>query len=475
MKRWFSRSELLVTLGLCCVDSAWVYACLRVVSALVPSALELSWGRVALLPLTAALAARGVAALRWPTVLQLVAAVLVFGQFLFGTLTRPSSAWTLQALTQPWLHGVDISGPLTLLVWVVGVFLTARGVLIGARRPDPASARRWFLMGAIVLVGLFALLARGGVELSELPRAELQALISGYFLGGTCLCALIERRTSHARQHLPLQHTFVFSVALALPVCVLALSSAVLAVGAFGARSVVEQLQQLSFALLRIVWDVCFGIAQLIASGLRLLATTFGEAPHDRPPPGSGDSHSVFGLGRWHDPLTRTQLDALPGVLGLAVLLVAAWYTYFLLRRRTQLHTSEIVEDSSSLWSLRRAHERFRARLLALRALAARGRGQLAARVSAYRAPRDMRAAYRQLLRWAAAHGNPRRSGVTPRELAEQLGQAYPEMRQQLQQITAYYHAERYAGGTTSEAALEHARALLDELQREPTPGSRGT
>jgi hypothetical protein len=468
VKRWFSRSELLAILGQCCLDSLWVYACLRVVSALVPSALDLSFARVAGLPLAAALAVRSVVALRWPVVLQLVAALLALAQFLFSTL-----GWTLRAITKPWLDGLNISGPLTFMVWIAGIFLSARGLLIGARSAEAASVRRWFLVGAIAWVGLFALLARGGVAVSELPSVELQALVAGYFLGGTCVCALIERHTAHARQRLPPQHTWVFAVALALPVAALALSSAVVAMGAFGARSFIEHVQQFGLWVLQTVWSVCLVFAQLIAGFLRLLAVAFGEARPDPSQPSPGTSHKVFGLGRWHSPLTRTQLDALPGVLGLAVLLIVGWYAFFLLRRRAQAHNVEIVEDSSSLWSWGRALARLRARLLSLRALVDRGRGQLAGFVSEYRAPRDMRAVYRQLLRWAAARGNPRRRGVTPLELAEQLERAYPARRQELQIITDYYNAARYGVGAGSEQALQHARAQLEALQHEP-PAAHG-
>jgi hypothetical protein len=462
VKRWFSRSELLSIIGQCCMDGAWVYACSSVVTALVPSALDLSLGRVLLLPLTAALGVRAVVALRWPVLVQLVAAVLVLGQFLFSTLAP--SAWTLRAITQPWQYGVNISGPLTFLVWLVGIFLSARGLLIGARSAEAASVRRWFLVGAIGFVGLFALLARAGVAIAELPSVELQALTSGYFLGGSCVCASIERHTAHARQQLPLQHTVVFAVALALPVAALALSSALVAVGAFGVRTLIEQGQQLGFWLLQLVWSVCFEIAKLIAGFLRLLAVAFGEAQPESSQPGPGTAHKVFGLGRWHNPLTRAELDALPGVLGLAVLLIVGWYMFFLLRRRVQADAADIVEDSSSLWSWGRALERLRARLLALRSRVERGRGQLAELVNEYRAPRDMRAVYRQLLRWAAAHGHPRRPGMTPLELAEQLERAYPERRPELHAITLYYNAARYGAATESEQTLEHARALLDAL-----------
>ena len=466
MKRWFSRSELLAIFGQCCMDSAWVYACMRVVGALVPSALELSWGRVLGLQLGAALAVRGVVGLGWSVPVQLLAALIVLAQFLFGTLAPPHADWTLRVITEPWLYGVNITGPLTFLVWLVGVFLTARGVLIGARSAAAAAVRRWFLVGAIMLVGLYALLARGGVALSELPVAELQALTGGYFLGGTCVCALIERHAAHARQRLPLQHAAAFAVALALPVCALGLSSAVLALGAFGARAVIEQARQLGFWFLQMVWTSCLAIAHLLVGFLRLLATAFGEARIQPSQPGAGTKERVFGLGRWHNPLTHAELDALPGVLGLAVLLIVGWYTFFLLRRRVLAHVPEVLEQSSSLWSWRRALERLRSSISGARALLDRGRGQLAALVGEYRAPRDIRAVYRQLLRWAAAHGHPRGRGVTPLELSEQLGQAYPDRRQQLQELTGYYNAARYAAEPTSEQTLQHARALLDELQR---------
>jgi hypothetical protein len=471
--RSFSPSDLTALTGQVLMESCWVYALLRVITALVPSELAPSWGGLLVLQLTAAVLARAAGGVSWHVLLQRAALafleLLLLLVFLFFTLAPRASGLTLSAITEPWQHGARISGPLTFLVWCSASFLTARGALIGSRTAEAASVRRWFLIGAIALIVLYALLARGGVALTELPIAELQALTSVYFLGGCTVCALVERQTAHARYKLAARRSAAFGLALAAPLLALGLCSVALSSGARGTYALLEYVQLGVLRVLQLAWMLLQWLAHVFADLLRLIATSTSTTPPKNANNAWGLPDSPFGFGHWHAALTRTEWDALPAVLGLSALLVAALFLVFWLRARVRPQQPALQEQSSSLFSWKHVWRNWRAQLTAARSLLSRQRDAVAALVRAGRPPRDMRGLYRQLLRWAAAQGHTRRDGVTPLELVEELGRRWPDRRQELQVFTGYYNRVRYGAHAASETELAHARALLERLLREPT------
>jgi hypothetical protein len=238
-------------------------------------------------------------------------------------------------------------------------------------------------------------------------------------------------------------------------------------------RGLVTQLSELGWLLARAAWLGASGLAQVVAWLLRLIAVSMGDAPRESARNGSGLSDLPFGLGARHAPLARTDWDALPLVLGFGMLLTAALFLRFWLAARVRERAGELLEDSASTLSFRGVLERWRGRLGAARALLSRGRGELRSLFQPSRQPQDVRALYRQLLRWAAAHGHARRGGVTAWELAHELGEAYPDRRSELQALTAHYQAVRYGAHTASEAELARARELLAAVLREPPTDAR--
>jgi len=467
--RWFSRSDLGLLAGQTLMEACSVWVVLRVITTLAPSALLVGFGWCVGLQLAAALTARAAAFLPVHVALQRAGLglleLLLLWLALRSALAPDAAVGSLSALIEPQR---PIGGPLTLLIWLAASFLTARGALIGAQSTEAASVRRWFLIGAITQVILYALLARGGVPPSTLPLSELQALTTAYFLGGAVVCALAERRAAHARQQLPAQHLAAFAWALALPLGALALGGAVLGASVLGVRAFMGYLQRGAVAALQLVWALIGVLARVVSFLLHALAASVGEAPAELRRAAPGSDGPEWGARLWHTPRFWTDGEALTVVLSLAVLLLCGLFLASWLRARVQARQLEVVdEDSSWLLSWSSVGQRWRARLGAISALRNRRRAVVQALQDRTRTPRDMRAIYRRVLRWAAARGHVRRAGATPLELAEELVRHFPERRHELQALTAYYNAARYGGHAASADEIDRACALLADVQRE--------
>lgn len=85
----------------------------------------------------------------------------------------------------------------------------------------------------------------------------------------------------------------------------------------------------------------------------------------------------------------------------------------------------------------------------------------------------SVRALYRQLLRWAAAHDVRRRSDQTPYEFRPRLEQLAPAHKDDVDSLTAAYVRARYASDPPSAEDVAGAREALERITGAEDPASR--
>lgn len=95
----------------------------------------------------------------------------------------------LLALNGPWR--LDAAG--LMWTWILGGYLSARGLLIGRNAGRAGELLRWFVFGLVVSVLLFAFLALSGAPSSVLPLDELRGLCLTHVVLGTMAAGLDQR------------------------------------------------------------------------------------------------------------------------------------------------------------------------------------------------------------------------------------------------------------------------------------------
>jgi hypothetical protein len=381
----------------------------------------------------------------------------------------------LDAIVAPWRLGLPIGGAPVLFAWIVGAYISARGLLIGSAATGRVPVARWFTVGVVLWVLLFAFLARAGVT-ESLPTAHLRNLTLGYFALGLFLVALAQQRGMFLREGARPQLSFAFFAAFAAPVtglfCValLVLGGMQTFRGALFAVAAVLQggMLALGFMLRQ--------AAELFIGMLRWLGSFGAGAGPDRSALGSAGAESWAGSSAAHPQgFSSLAPDITPFLLGAAAALVVALFFAALWRRPGRQPALESIDESSSVWSLQLFAEQWsalwRSFVSDLRARAhalASPRGAQALTPVVVNTLRDV---YRALLSWAARSGQERAPATTPLEFAEQLGRDVPHQRERLDELTAQYIEVRYGDREERSAALERAKQLLRELAEHDASG----
>jgi hypothetical protein len=210
--------------------------------------------------------------------------------------------------------------------------------------------------------------------------------------------------------------------------------------------------------IFEIAFYVIFSIALLIARVIIFILSSIRL--RTRPLPGETDP-----LGGLLRQLQQIQVD--PGVVNttrwgmvlLVVVLLCLLIVVAIVRaRRRQRKPGE--DERESVWSTRAALAGLGA---ALRAWWAGRRPQAGIEDTTEAAA--IRAVYRDLLRWAAERGTPRRRFQTPYEFLPQLETLAPERRSEMQALTEVYVKVRYTPEMPSTEEIVGARAALDRVR----------
>lgn len=366
------------------------------------------------------------------------------------------------------LAGAALPAAGLVFLWGVTLYGSARGVLIGGVQHTRGSVARWFSVGVVSLLLLFAFLARAGVT-DLLPRAALQNLACAHFVLGLLLTAIDQQRAIYGREHVrpQLSAAFVmaFSLGLLVPIAAVLLVSTLMLGGLHALGSALAAVGGGVLLGLRGLWQVVLWLGQLLLGLLRMLGSASGsDVPHAAP---GGSDASVHWAGDAHPwKLPRLPPDVTPAVMIALALLLMAAFAVALFRKPVRPATSETAEESTSVWSLQTFGRQWSA---AWRAALARMRAQAGkVRLLPPATLHTMRDVYRAFLRWAERRGPLRSEATTPQELAEQLAHAFPDKREALAELTQHYERARYAERTPAQEELERARQLLRALSDDP-------
>jgi hypothetical protein len=474
--RWSWPRDLNGLLGQVLMESLWLNALAVVIATLAPSQLRLTYLTTAAPQLGCALLAR--LSLQLPLrlsvqrLLLLAAAaslLAVWLQWVIAPDARSLAPWG-SLITQPWRHGIALSRPLLVITWLIGLYACARGLLAGLVVQTGPLVTRWFMIGAVLLLGLFLFLAGTGLPQAQLPIARLSALTAWYFVCGMLVVAFAQRRSLHARERLRPQTSFAFVLATGLPAALVAIGALLLVGGRRAMRWIMElTLEGVDWAI-RVLWLVARMLGLMVHALMDWLRQFGGSGvPRsrntaiDRVPPALELWSSQ--PGQWSAP----EWNALPVLLLAAAALLVVLVLSLLFRARARALADEAQEESESLWSWALMQQQWsaaaqrllsgwrsrQARLL-LRVDAAEGQGDATLH--------DIGQVYRAMLRWAALHGHPRARSTTTLELAAALASDRALGKIDVALITSSYNDAHYGAQAVPEPELESARQQLRAL-----------
>lgn len=359
---------------------------------------------------------------------------------------------------------------------IVVPLLTAVGLLwlggqIGVSRLDEHEAARFFALG---LGGLFSGLAVGAAASGGSSLDGIMGLSCAVFFGAALLTlplaqmlAVRERNKMGSAGPAPFDRRWIPTVVgavAAILIGALVLSAAVSG-ALLGALSAV--LNRISDLLAFILLPLAYAMGYLAEAVIWFLRTLFGRPIQHRLPaqPGIPKAPKATHLAANHPHLPvalQTALSA--GVVAAIVLIVVLVLARSMRRIGAGGDDAAFEEERQSVWSWEAARRD-------LGALLGRRRGRPTGYQEDQRLPpRDIRQAYRRLLRREAVLGRPRRAMDTPHEFVHRLSEAGVAEAPDARTLTAAYVRERYgaerATGEETAAALT-AWASFEATSRE--------
>lgn len=400
--------------------------------------------------------------------LQLLAALAGWTsrRFLWPALLRAALLLATGSCLVIGIMGLRAPTASSAFAWIIAIYLVTRGLFCGLSAGEPGAALRWFGWGAGACVLFAAFLALSGTPDAALPSGTLRGLCLAYFTLGALLAGLDQRRSVLAgtEQSSTLSAPALFAVLA--PVLAFASVAVLPVIATEGTGSLVRASGAGFVMLVHGVNELLRYAGRAIETVLRWLGSFWGNNAAEAGPP------AAIGCGEGHwSPLVQarpseTQLvsgEALSVLISVTLALALAYVVLGLARRRAGPPASSearhIQEESGSSWS-------WRLLLEPLNRLRTHAHTTTTAPPPAA-GTQDLRALYRALIAWAAAHGQRRRVCTTAGEFSAQLSREYPSRQRELQQLEHYYALERYAERSPQGAELEHARALLGSITRD--------
>ncbi len=159
-------------------------------------------------------------------------------------------------------------------------------------------------------------------------------------------------------------------------------------------------------------------------------------------------------------------------LLPIIIVLMLILIVRALRRRRSVTSTHRVEEVHESLWSWALFVTQVKAFLLALwlrlfpQSLQQTQELDTANDGTSEPTARSIREVYRAMLRWASAHGYPRKRDETPYEFRARLGVRLPFIEPELSTVTEAYTAIRYGRVVPSEAEVAHVQQTWMQLQQ---------
>lgn len=491
---WFSDG--LLPLAVCGMETAWAFPVVQWISAWpflnAGGRSALSWpvlfGVLAFATFTTRVS------LKQDWAIRRVQRVVVAAAILSLLATMRLEYYPAAGLLDPgWLADLARQGalgftafPLLGATLLIGVYLWRRGIGI-ARSPlafDDVAG--YFLTGIVALVGLLVV----APLLPVADAASLGGAGSGISVVAFFFCSLIAlalarlelvRQAQRTRDGAAVGFTRQW-LALLLAAVAGVLLVAVLAASSVSFDLVAALAAPLGWAadlLFAVLWVVLLGagfVAEALVYALRFLVSLAGIRRMPDRPPSPPDFSDLQHLAEGKEPVglppeavlaVKWGLLALVGAV-ILVLLLRAVFRYWSGPQDESDEVRESVWSWPDLWAaFRDALSQWGRRLLGRRQRPTQTMGWTGAAPRRDEpAVRSVRAIYRQLLQWTAAHGIRRKADQTPYEYLDDLRQALPGSQQEVDTITGAYVWARYSPRAPGVDEVEALAAAWDRLRQ---------
>jgi len=470
--RWYWVSDLVAPAAQAATEAIWIYAYVLVLTP--PATAHPGFTAIAFLFVLAGWAGRASRRLPWRSprnLLCLVPLSLVVLPIWIVGVTAPTDSWGLGGWMRRatvMFHDGSAGLETSFMIGALGLAVWCRGLWLGTVPSSTETLARRFLGGAVALIGLSALLALAKGTGVERFTHTLESLMLSYFIVAPSTMALVHVQALHSQMAARQPLSLVWIAALIIPMTLVA---AVGLVFASDLAPVISQLMHVVIETALLIWHAFVWVLYWLLIGLRWLASLFhsnsGNTMHAAGPT------PLVPLPWLHPYVFRGPSDIPLYVPAILAVLFVALFGYWLVKRSRVSQPENVDEERSSLWSWQLFCQQV---LIAWRALLSRfgkRRPDMLARAAGLassepmRTPdqTDIRAVYRILLRWAAAHGHFRQPATTPRELQNELVRAAPQAAASVALITENYERARYGDADIAIEALVASRQATDRLE----------
>lgn len=477
MKRISFINDILLPAAQALTETTWLCAAMLVISAMSASGAQYAGFLPILALLTCSAWSTRLLCLLVPhpilgRVLLLPVLMIILPAWFCWTFCTGSTAGgqaCADVLAQLWQTGLGRHDASVFFTWLIGLYLTARGVWIGFSSPEVKTQARWLLVGTAVFVFLFA--AWPHIRQAHPFISQFRILASVYFLVGLVLLAFINVRKLGRFTGDRGDFSFSWLLAIILPT-LLVIGLGLIFTGGFSSG---------------LRWLMHLGLQAVDAAGAFLLwlgawvmyffswLSNLLPRPGPRTFPPSGEKPAFIRRPFFQDFKFEDMSGSVATLsISVIVLILAALAVilFLLFRRQTrkELITS-VGEERTSVWSWELVWNQIKKILLTIvRRLGYIVESTLpgAKRFTPSQQEANLteiRRIYRRLLQWSAARRQPRRPTQTPLELAREISTS--AIIAPLSTITQCYQDVRYGEITATTMDVENARQALHLLEKE--------
>ncbi|MFO7569367.1 MAG: DUF4129 domain-containing protein, partial [Smithellaceae bacterium] len=390
-----------------------------------------------------------------------------FWTFCTGSLTGGEAC--ADVLSQLWHTGLGHHDASVFFTWVMGLYLSARGVWIGFSSPDVKTQARWMLVGTAVFVFLFA--AWPHIRQAHPLIGQFRILASAYFLVGLVLLAFINTRKLGRFTGDGGEFSISWLIAIIIPT-LLVIGLGLIFTGGFssGLRWLFHLgLQAMDAAGAFLLWLGAW-VMYFFAWLSNLLPKS---GPRTFPPSAEKPAfirRPLFQDFKFEDVSGSVATLSISVIVLILAALVVILFLLFRRQTRKELFTS-VGEERTSVWSWGLVWNQIKKILFSIvKRLGYIVESALPAtkRFSPSQEEADLteiRRIYRRFLEWSAGRKQPRRPAQTPLELVREISTS--AINGHLATITQCYQDVRYGEITATPPDVEKARQALHLLEKE--------